>query len=380
MKKIAIIGVTGSIGRQALDIIEKNKTDYVLSYISAHSDFVSLSAVARKHRVPVVSFSGKEPHSEAEFGYPCTFFQGDDALVRGAECAEYDVFLNAVVGIAALAPTLVAMEKGARIALSNKEMLVCAGDLVMKKAKELGAEIIPVDSEHSAIFQCLQSGEKKDVDTLIITSSGGAFRDVPISELDALDPIKSLDHPNWNMGRKITVDCATMVNKAFEVIEAKHLFSMPLAKIETVLHRESIVHSMVRFNDGSVIAQLAEPDMRLPIQYAFSYPEKKPSSVKRLPLSFDLTFREVDLNRYPCFAVGLCAAEKGGLAPCAFMSADEIIVTAYLEKKVKYSQMSDVFEKVLSHFPHVETYDLSDVFYINEEVKKYTRSVIGERV
>ena len=180
------------------------------------------------------------------------------------------------------------------------------------------------------------------------------------------------------MGKKITADCATMVNKAFEVIEAKHLFGFPLEKIETVIHRESIVHSMVRYKDGAVIAQLAEPDMRLPIQYAFTYPQREPSSVSKLPLHLDLTFRPVDMLRYPAFACGLEAARKGGLYPCAYMSADEIIVSSYLENKIKYSEISDIFEKVFAHFSLGGTYLLQDVLLINEEVKQYTRSVIGD--
>ena len=376
MKKVAVIGITGSIGRQALEIVKAHPEEYLLTCISAHSDFAGLVRVANDHKVPVVAYSGVGGDKNA-FSYPCRYFEGETALEEAAEAAEYDVFLNSVVGIAALRPTLIAMEKGARIALANKEMLVCAGRYVMKKAQALSAEIIPVDSEHSAIFQCLASGRKEDVDTLIITSSGGAFRDIPLEEIDALDPTRALAHPNWNMGRKITVDCATMVNKAFEVIEAEHLFSVPTERIETVIHRESIVHSMVRFKDGSVIAQLAEPDMRLPIQYAFSYPQKTESPIKRLPLAFELSFKEVDPKRYPCFTIGLEAAKKGGLYPCAFMSADDEIVPAYLSKKIKYSQISDIFEKVSAHFSLGEDYDLSDVFFINKEVREYTRRVIG---
>ena len=377
MKRIAVIGITGSIGKQALQIISAYPDNYKLSCISAHSDFTALVKIANLYKVPVVAFSGKNGDGTA-FDYPCTFLQGEDALEIAAEKAEYDIFLNSVVGIAALSPTLIAMEKGARIALANKEMLVCAGEYVMKRAYDLSSEIIPVDSEHSAIFQCLSSGRKEDVDALIITSSGGAFRDIPIDKIDSLDPARSLAHPNWNMGTKITVDCATMVNKAFEVVEAEHLFGISSDRIETVIHRESIVHSMVRFKDGAVIAQLAEPDMRLPIQYAFSYPNRQNSPVRNLPLSFDLSFREVDLCRYPCFAIGSTVAKKGGLYPCAFMSADDEIVPAYLSNIIKYSEISDVFEKVLSHFDLAGSYDLSDVFFINKEVREYTRRVIGD--
>ena len=376
MKNVAVLGVTGSIGKQALDIIQSHPDEYVLTFVSAFSNFDELVRIANEYKVKTVAYAGNGGKKEA-FSYPCEFFEGEDSLSRGAECAQYDIFLNSVVGIAALRPTMIAMEKGARIALANKEMLVCAGEYVMKRAKELHTEIVPVDSEHSAVFQCLLSGRKEDVDTLIITSSGGAFRDIPIDELDKLDPVRALAHPNWSMGRKITCDCATMVNKAFEVIEAQHLFSMPLSSIETVIHRESIVHSMVRFKDGSVIAQMAEPDMRLPIQYAFTYPSKSTSPIARLPLSFNLSFREVDPIRYPCFMIGLEAAKKEGLYPCAYMSADDEIVPAYLSGKVKYSDIPNIFENVLSHFSLSGRFDFNDVFLINRDVREYTRNILG---
>lgn len=377
MKKIAIIGVTGSIGMQAVDIIERNRERFSLSLISAHSDRFALLEIANRFRVPFVCFSGEGNLSESDFSYSCVLFQGKDALKRASESADYDVFLNAVVGIAALEPTIIAMEKGARIALSNKEMLVSAGDYVMKRAKTLSSEIIPVDSEHSAIFQCLAAGRASDeAESLIITSSGGAFRDIPLAELDEISPERALAHPNWRMGKKITIDCATMVNKGFEVIEAKHLFAMPFDRIKTVIHRESLVHSMVCFRDGSVIAQLSEPDMRLPIQYAFTYPERIASPVKPLLPPFDLSFREVDSERYPAFGLMLEAGRKGGLYPAALLAADSVLVPAYLARKIKYSDIAKVMSKVFSAFSLSGEYNLEDVIHINDQAEKYTRSVV----
>ena len=376
MKKIAVIGVTGSIGSQAVDIIENNPELFSLSLISSHTNADALVALANRHKVPTVCFSGKNPPSKQDFDYPCELITGPNALVTAAETAEYDVFLNAVVGIDALRPTLIAMGKGARIALSNKEMLVCAGEYVMRRADELGCEIIPVDSEHSAIFQCLAAGQPSDVDSLIITSSGGAFRDVPLEELDDVLPERALEHPNWKMGKKITIDCATMVNKGFEVIEAKHLFHLSFEKIQTFLHRESIVHSMVRFKDGATIAQLSLPDMRLPIQYAFTYPDRIPSQVKPLDVPFSLTFERIDPRRYPCFTILLEAGKKGGLYPAAMLAADSVLVPAYLEGSIKYSTIPGVLERVLGKFSLAGEYDLSDVLRINDEVEKYTRSVV----
>ena len=376
MKKIAIIGVTGSIGSQAVDVIEKNPDLFSLTLVSSHSNADKLVEVANRHKVPTVCFSGKNPPSKDSFNYPCELITGENALVAAAENADYDVFLNAVVGIDALRPTLIAMSKGARIALSNKEMLVSAGEYVMRMKDEFKSEIVPVDSEHSAIFQCLAAGRFSDVDALIITSSGGAFRDVPLDELDNVSPERALAHPNWNMGKKITIDCATMVNKGFEVIEAKHLFRLPFEKIETVLHRESDVHSMVRFADGATIAQLSSPDMRLPIQYAFTYPERVASPVKPLKTPFSLTFEEIDLNRYPCFRILLEAGKKGGLYPAAMLAADAVLVPAYLEGAIKYSDIAKTLEIVLNEFSLKGEYGRADVLRINDEIEKYTRNVV----
>ena len=377
MRNIAIIGATGSIGRQAIDIIERNPDRFRLMLISAHSDLQSLVETANRLQVPYVAFSGKEIPSKTDFTYPCELIYGENALCRAAEQADYDIFLNAVVGISALQPTLIAMEKGARIALSNKEMLVCAGSLVMDRAKKLSAEIIPVDSEHSAIFQCLFAGQASEIDSLIITSSGGAFRDIPIDKLDKISPSDALFHPNWKMGRKITIDCATMVNKGFEVIEASHLFSIPIEQIETRLHRESIVHSMVRFCDGSIIAQLSSPDMRLPIQYAFTYPERISSPVSPLPTAYSLSFDRIDENRYPCFPLLIEAGKRGGLYPAALLAADTVLVPAFLMEKITYFDFPKVFESILNEFSFAKDYSVSDVFFINNEIEKYTRKVVN---
>ena len=376
MKKVAVLGVTGSIGRQAVDVISKLSNEFEISLISAHSDKKGLIEVARLYRVPFVCLSDGTQLSPDELGYPCQVFCGKDALVRASSEADYDVFLNAVVGLDALEPTLIAMEKGARIALSNKEMLVSAGELVMARAKKLKREIIPVDSEHSAIFQCLGAGRAEDVDKLILTSSGGAFRDVPLAELNALSPDRALAHPNWRMGKKITMDCATMVNKGFEVVEAMHLFDMPFDKIQTLIHRESVVHSMVRFRDGSTIAQLSDPDMRLPIQYALTYPKRVPSPVSSPEPPYTLTFLPVDLERYPCFGVMLEAARRGGLYPAIMFAADEVLVRAYLRGSIVYTDLAPIMLRVMEHFDLSGSYTIPDVLNINAEAEKYTQSVV----
>ena len=376
MKKVAILGATGSIGRQAIDVIDRLRDRFTITLISANSDKEGLIRLANQYRVPNVCFSGIGSLDASEFTYPTRVYQGTFALEQAAQESDYDIFLNSVVGIGALKPTMIALEKGARIALANKEMLVSAGEYVMKRASALPGEILPVDSEHSAIFQCLKGGAHAEVDRLIITSSGGAFRDVPLEELDAISPDRALLHPNWRMGKKITIDCATMVNKGFEVIEAQHLFAVPLDKIEAVIHRESIVHSMVRFADGSMIAQLSDPDMRLPIQYAFTYPERLPSPVKSPEVAFSLTFSAVEESRYPCFSIMREAAKRGGLYPAAMLAADTVLVPAYLKKKILYSDIPRIMEKVLSEFVLSGEYSLEDVLNINAEVEKYTHSVV----
>ena len=376
MKKVAILGATGSIGRQAIDVIERLQDRFTISLISANSDKEGLIRLAERYKVPNVCFSGERAFDASELTYPCRVFQGTFALEQAAKESDYDILLNAVVGLGALKPTMIALEKGARIALANKEMLVSAGEYVMKRASSLQGEIIPVDSEHSAIFQCLKSGAHEEVDRLIVTSSGGAFRDVPLDELDGISPDRALLHPNWKMGKKITIDCATMVNKGFEVIEAQHLFNIPLDKIEAVIHRESIVHSMVRFADGSTIAQLSDPDMRLPIQYALTYPQRLPSPVKSPDVPFSLTFSAVEEKRYPCFSIMREAAKRGGLYPAAMLAADTVLVPAYLQKKIRYSDIPRIMEIVLSKFALSGTYSLEDVLNINAEVEKYTHKVV----
>ena len=373
MKKIAIIGATGSIGKQALDIIERHPDLFQLTLISAHENQKDLVDIANRFKVPYVCLTGENGSLlPTMFHYPCCPFFGKLSLPMAIRDADFDILLNAAVGIAALDPLILGMEKGARIALANKESLVCAGEYIMNEAKKYSAEIIPVDSEHSAIFQCLSAGRASDVESLVITASGGALRDVPLSELDQVPPSRALEHPNWTMGKKITIDSATMINKAFEVIEAHYLFGIPYNKIETVLHKESIVHSMVRFADGSLIAQLAEPDMRLPIQYAFTYPERIPSPIKRLEIPYDLTFRAIDFNRYPCFAIMLEAANRGGLYPAALHAADTILVDAYLSGIIKYSDIPVLLEKTLNYDDLYGSYDYYDVRRITEEVERYT--------
>ena len=374
MKKIAIIGVTGSIGRQAVDVIENHPELFRLTMVSSHSNAAALVAVANRHKVPIVCFSGANPPVKEAFDYPCELITGENALVAAAESADYDIFLNAVVGIDALTPTLIAMKKGARIALSNKEMLVSAGEYVMRAAGELGSEIIPVDSEHSAIFQCLSAGRASDVDALIITSSGGAFRDVPIEELDAISPERALAHPNWNMGKKITIDCATMVNKGFEVIEAMVLFDLPSEKIEILMHDESNVHSLLKMKDGTYLADVSVPDMHGPIEYALYESKVDFDLVKANSLSElgDYHFHKFDPNRFKAPLIAVAAYEAGGDETTILNAANEEAVYAFLDGKIPFTDIEKEVERALEKIAFdKEKVSLRKILTLDQSTRRY---------
>jgi 1-deoxy-D-xylulose-5-phosphate reductoisomerase len=296
-----------------------------------------------------------------------------------AVTAEADIVFVAVTGFAGLKAVLQAIEQGQTVALANKESLVCGGDLVTRLAKDKGVKILPVDSEHSAIWQCLGLDDKKPFEKLIITASGGAFRDLPIEKLDFVTAEDALKHPNWSMGKKITVDCATMVNKAFEVIEAKWLFDTCYDKIEVVVHPQSIIHSMVEFCDGSVIAQLATPDMRLPIALAMSYPERIKNENDRLSLiNKSLQFIELDKKRYPCFDLVIEAAKRGGIYPCAVSCANEQAVNLFLEGKIKFTQIYDAIKHVLDNVKQREV-SLESLIEVDKEARNLAISRLSSK-
>ncbi|MHC4712268.1 MAG: 1-deoxy-D-xylulose-5-phosphate reductoisomerase, partial [Planctomycetota bacterium] len=349
-KKVAILGSTGSIGKSALDVIEQLSPSFTVWGLSANKNFEALARQAGTHPEAFLSLS--DGPSEGEFRR----FAPDMArkLLPQAEferraAAEADIVLVAVVGAAGLTGALAAAEAGKRLALANKESLVTAGELVMRTARENGGEVLPVDSEHSAVFQALHAGRVEDVSQIVITASGGPFLDRPIGDFDAVTVEEALSHPTWSMGRKITIDSATMANKAFEVIEARWLFDIAPEKIAVFVHPESIVHSMVKFIDGSVIAQLSLPDMRLPIQYALTYPERAASTVASLDLVElgTLTFRAPDGSRFPYLRVGFEVAGEGGTTGAVFNAANEVAVAAFLRGGLKFSGMYPLVRRVL---------------------------------
>lgn len=375
VRSIAILGSTGSIGRQTVDVacrlglkvrsLAAMKSTQLLeqqarllkpAYIAVYDE-----AAARDLRVRLAD-------TEIAIG------SGEHSLVEAAVISGADAVVTAVSGSVGLRPTLAAIEKGRRIALANKETLVCAGELVMKKAEEYGAELLPVDSEHSAIFQCLNAAadRKKQLHKILLTGSGGPFRGMTREQTAAVTRERALAHPTWSMGPKISIDSATMMNKGLEFIEAMHLFSCAPEQIEIVIHPESIVHSMVEMTDGSVIAQLGSHDMRLPIQYALTYPERGGMIADSLSFAQlgKLTFFEPDYGELPCLRLALDCAKRGGTAPCVLSAANEAAVWRFLDGKIGYNDISDCVERALSRIEIIDAPTLDDILLADAEARK----------
>ena len=342
MQKIALLGSTGSIGKQVLNIVDRYPQDFKVVSICCNKNAKLLSEQINKYKPMVAGLTTSE-YAPQIISLPSqtTLYTGEKAMLH-CVLQEADIIVIAVVGFCGLEPLIQACKMGKTIALANKESLISGGEIVMTLAKEHGATIIPVDSEHSAIWQCLHFDKTAPFKKIILTASGGALRSTPIEELEKVTPKIALAHPNWNMGDKITIDCATMMNKGLEVIEAMWLFNCPLDKIHVVIHPQSIIHSMVEYQDNSVIAQLGTPTMELPIQLALTYPERKPTA--STPLDFynlSLDFKKVDLKRYPCFELALKSAKTGHNIPCALSSANEEAVNLFLQGKIKYTRIAD---------------------------------------
>ncbi len=364
-KGIAILGSTGSIGRQALEVIADASDRFRAVALAAARNVEVLAEQARRFRPELAAVLDESRAAQLEAlleGTGVRVAAGPRGIEEVAAIASAAVVVAAISGMVGLAPVIAAIRAGKRVALANKEPLVVAGGIVMAEARRCGAEIIPVDSEHSAIFQCLLGQRRQDVRRIILTASGGALRDVPLAQLAAVTPQQALAHPTWNMGPKVTVDSATLMNKGLEVIEAHWLFGVAVEAIEVVMHRQSVVHSLVEFADGAILAQLSQPDMRLPIQYALGYPERV--AVRRGGLEVaelgTLSFGRVDMDRYPCLRLAYEAARAaGGSAPVALSAADEVAVEAFLAGKIGFMQIPRIIESVLErHTPApIETLD-----------------------
>lgn len=366
MRKIAILGSTGSIGTQALDVIRQHPEQFSVVALAAGKNIDLLTEQAHEFQPQLVSVATKELAEKIQHQLPSNTkaVWGEEGALAAATHPDADFIISAIVGSAGLLPTLAAIEAGKAIGLANKEALVTAGHIVMRKAKEHDVSVIPIDSEHSAIFQCLQGEDKSAIRRLIITASGGSFRDLTREQLADVTVKEALAHPNWSMGAKVTIDSATMMNKGLEVIEAHWLFDLPYNKIDTILHKESIIHSMVEFTDRAVMAQLGTPDMRTPIQYAMAYPKRIPLETEPLDLMkvSQLHFTALDFKRYPCLAFAYEAGQKGGTLPTVLNGANEVAVARFLRGDIPFLAIEDTIAHAMAKHKVVENPGLDDIF------------------
>ena len=378
-KQIAILGSTGSIGTQALQVIEEHPDLYEAYALTANNQVELLAEQARKFMPAAVVIANEAKYlqlKEMLADLPIQVYAGADALCEIVEAKPIDVVLASMVGYAGLRPTMNAIKAGKAIALANKETLVVAGELINALAQQYHTPILPVDSEHSAIFQCLEPNNA--LEKVILTASGGPFRTFSKEQLQHVTREQALKHPNWDMGAKITIDSATMMNKGFEVIEAKWLFGVRPDQIEVVVHPQSVIHSMVQYEDGAVKAQLGMPDMRLPIQYAFSYPQRIKASFDRLDFSkmTELTFEQPDMNRFRCLALAYEALNRGGNMACIVNAANEVVVSAFLKERISFLRMSEVIEQSMAKVPFIQTPTYEDYVATDAEARRIAESLI----
>ncbi|SHN53258.1 MULTISPECIES: 1-deoxy-D-xylulose-5-phosphate reductoisomerase [unclassified Paenibacillus] len=379
MKKIAILGSTGSIGTQTLDVVDMHPERFQVEGLAAGSNIEVLIEQAKRYRPKKVSVGSKElaetvaPHLPVE----TQLFYGKEGLVEVAAGTDADTVVTAVMGSVGLESTLAAIDAGKQIGLANKETLITAGHIVTARAAAKGVPILPVDSEHSAIFQCLNGEPRERVMGITLTASGGSFRDLTREQLKEVTVEDALKHPNWSMGSKITIDSATMVNKGLEVIEAHWLFGLSYDQIDVLLHPESIIHSYVEFNDTSIIAQLGNPDMRVPIQYALTYPDRLPSPSQRLSLTQvgKLHFREMDMERFPCLRMAYECGKMGGTATTAFNAANEVAVARFLRKEISFLKIEDIIASVLEAHRNVDEPDLEEIARCDQESRQLAFSL-----
>lgn len=380
MKYISLLGATGSVGTQALQVIKEHPERFRLCAISAGRNIGLVRKIISEHQPKFVAVLEKADCDQLKTEFPSgtKFSYGMEGLIEAAVYAQADIVLNAVTGSIGLVPTLHAIEAGKTIGLANKETLVTAGHIVMDAVQKYGVDIIPVDSEHSAIFQCLQGEKRANVSKLIITASGGSFRNLSRDQLQHVTLKQALNHPNWSMGSKITIDSATMMNKGLEVIEAHWLFHIPYEKIEVLLHRESIVHSLVEYHDRSVIAQLGTPDMRIPIQYAFSFPERLNLETEGLSLAETgmLHFEKMDMDRYRCLRFAYDAGMAGGTMPAVLNAANEVAVEAFLEERIPFLKIEELIEKALERHNVIDQPDLSAIEEVDRETRQHVYTLL----
>lgn len=374
-KKVAILGSTGSIGTQTLEVISRFPEEFVVSYITGNSNIPLLLDQVRRFRPKGVVILQAQSAAEVRTAVApdVEVLIGEEGLCEAAGRSDVDIVVSALVGFAGLKPTMRAIEAGKRIALANKETLVVAGAVMMPLIKRHNAELIPVDSEHSAIFQCLTGEMPREIERIILTASGGPFRTKSVEELHAVTITEALNHPNWKMGSKVTIDSATLMNKGLEVIEAHWLFGIPPERIDVVVHPQSIIHSMVEFVDGSVKAQLGLPDMKIPIQYALTYPARNASSSPRIdfPALHEMTFFRPDTDRFPCLRLAYDALRSGGTIPAVMNAANEIAVNKFLHNDIRFPDIPRMISEAMEKHSSVENPSLEDIVEADGWTRRY---------
>ena len=382
MKKVSILGATGSIGQSTLDLIERSPERFQVVALTASVNAAKLADAARRTgaKLAVIADESRLPELEAALrGTDCRAATGADALIEAGTGAA-DLVMAAIVGCAGLAPTMAAVEAGKTVALANKEALVTAGDLMTDAAAKSGARLLPVDSEHNAIFQSLAGSRIEQVSRIILTASGGPFRTASAEDMRVATPAQAIAHPNWTMGAKISVDSATLMNKGLELIEAHYLFGLPPERIDIIVHPQSVIHSLVEYVDGSVLAQLGSPDMRIPIAYALAWPDRMPTPAQRLNLVdiARLDFGEPDLERFPALRLAREALEAGGSAPAVLNAANEVAVATFLGGRIQFPDISRLVESALERNERPGPQSIEDVFEIDREVRRDVTMLIEE--
>ena len=374
-KKVFILGSTGSIGVSTLDVIRLHKDSFEVEGLTANRNIELLLKQIQEFNPKYVVVKDENLANSFKDNLPngTIFLSGENGLIKATREAEYDILLSALVGFAGLQPTIEGIKKGKRIALANKETLVVAGEIITQLVKQYNAELIPVDSEHSAIFQCLTGEKNNEIEKLILTASGGPFFSKSKEELKHVTIAQALKHPNWEMGNKVTIDSATMMNKGLEMIEAHWLFNLPASKIEVIIHPQSIVHSMIEYIDGSIKAQLSKPDMRLPIQYALTYPNRMPNSFTNTKLTEieSLTFHKPDFAKFECLQLAFDVLETGGTAPAILNAANEIAVDMFLKGKVSFVEIPEMIKNALNHVENKSKPDLETIIEYDSLTRKY---------
>ena len=380
MRTLTILGSTGSIGTQTLDIVRQFKDDFSINVLTANTRIKELEDQIREFNPKAVAISNEDAWREfkSNTSFKGEILCGEEGVIAAASHPDNDIVMQALVGFSGVAPTLAAIEQGATIALANKETLVSAGSIVMKSAKEKQVPILAVDSEHSAILQCMAGEERSMIDKIILTASGGPFREFEKDAFSSITREQALKHPNWVMGQKITIDSATLMNKGFEVIEARWLFDLTPEQIEVVIHPQSIIHSLVQFGDASIKAQLGTPDMRVPIIYALFHPERRHADLPKLDLltAGNLSFFKPDTERFPCLQLAYDAMKTGGTAPAILNAANEIAVQYFLENKASFLQIPQIIEKVLGQMPIIDNPDIHQIDEADREARNLAKKYL----